>query len=98
MATAGHQFKEMFLACEKKDRRTIVTNLKRIFHNDSGAESDSDLSYSGLIGLYHMIDECSEEELRNSNVWNSFIDDEESNILQKVVAAGIDIFKVKGAW
>ncbi len=72
--------------------------LKLMYHNDSGAESDRDLSYSGLIGLYHMIDECSEEELRDSNAWNSFTDDEKSKIQQKVVAAGIDIFKVKGAW
>jgi hypothetical protein len=101
MTTMGHQFKELFLACDPEERLTVVRNLKQIFrvYFEAEAEDDNDFCFCGLIDLYSMVDDyCSEEELRDSNVWDTFIDCSDSSLLRKVVTSGLDIFKVKGAW
>ena len=99
MTTVGHQFKELFLACDPEERLTVVWNLKQIFRVHFEAEDDNDFCFCGLIDLYSMVDDyCSDEELRDSNVWNTFIDGSESPLLRKVVNSGLDIFKVEGAW
>jgi hypothetical protein len=98
MATIGEQFKELFLASDPKNRPIIVWNLKQIFRMYYEKENTNDLCLCGLIDLYDMLDEISDDELRKSNVWNSFIDGGESELLRKVVDSGLDMFMVKGAW
>lgn len=98
MTTVGEQFKESYLASNPKDRPNIVWNLKKIFRKYYKKEDENDLCFTGLIELYDMLGEVSDAELRKSNVWNSFIDGGESELLRKVVDAGLDIFTVMGEW
>jgi hypothetical protein len=73
----------------------IQTELEK---EKSKKEDENDFCLCGLIDLYDMLDEMSDDELRNSNVWNSFIDAGESELLRKVVKSGLEMFTVKGAW
>jgi hypothetical protein len=98
MTTVGEQFKELFLASPPKERPIIICNLKKIFRMYYEKENENDLCLCGLIDLYDMLDEISDDELRKSNVWNSFIDAGESELLRKVVNSGLDMFTVRGAW
>jgi hypothetical protein len=98
MTTVGEQFKELFFASDPKNRPIIVWNLKKIFRVYYEKEDDNDFCLCGLIDLYDMLNEMSDDELRKSNVWNSFIDAGESELLRKVVNSGLEMFTVKRAW
>ena len=98
MTSVGHRFKELFLACERQDRIIIAWNLARIFRVYYQTADENDLCYCGFKDLWHFAAECSDTELRNSNIWNSFTDGGDSELLRKVVTEGLDMFKVQGEW
>ena len=98
MPSITDRFKEMFLASSSKDRPMIIWNLKNIFRVYYEKEDENDLCYCGLTDLYSMLDTCSDEELRKSGVWGTFEDGDTSELFQKVVEAGLDMFKIKGEW